>query len=223
VQKTEYPWKGAIAITLHPEHAAAFSVHVRIPNRATSKLYTETPAVSGLKSLKVNGHAVTPHIERGYAVITRHWEPGDTIELELPMEPQRVKADPRIMADVNRVALRYGPLIYNVETADQADLNQPLSDAPLKAEWRPDLLGGVVAITGTWQDGTPMLAVPNYVRMNRAEQPKVETAGESSVNYAPGTSNTTLPGTTIPKASADGHRPRSTRKLQSAVWMTNQA
>ena len=222
VQKTNYPWSGSIAITMRPEHAATFSVHVRVPNRATSKLYTETPAVSGLKSLKVNGRAVTPHIERGYAVVTRRWEPGDTIEIELPMEPQRVKADPRIMADVNRAALRYGPLIYNVETADQSDLNQPLSDASLKAEWRPDLLGGVVAITGTWQDGTPMLAVPNYVRMNRAEQSKGEIAGESSVNYAPGTSSSTLPGTTIPKASADGHRPRSTRKLQSAVWMTYQ-
>ena len=222
VQKTNYPWSGAVAITMRPEHAATFSVHVRVPNRATSKLYTETPAVSGLKSLKVNGHAVTPHIEKGYAVITRHWEPGDTIEIELPMEPQRVKADPRIMADTDRIALRYGPLIYNVETADQHDLGQPLSDAPLKAEWRPDLLGGVVAITGTWQDGTPMLAVPNYVRMNRAEQPKVEVAGESSVNYAPGASNAAPLGTTIPKASADGHRPRPARKVQSAVWMTRQ-
>ncbi len=41
VQKTEYPWKGAIAITVNPEEARTFSVYVRIPNRSVSKLYTD--------------------------------------------------------------------------------------------------------------------------------------------------------------------------------------
>ena len=40
-----------------------------------------------------------------------------------------------------------------------------------KAEWRPDLLGGVMVITGKWQDGSPMLAIPNYARMNRVGAP----------------------------------------------------
>ena len=58
------------------------------------------------------------------------------------------------------MALRYGPLIYNVERADQPDINQALSTAPLTTEWRGDLLQGVMVIKGTWADGSPMLAIP---------------------------------------------------------------
>ncbi len=58
VQKTEYPWKGAVAITINPEQAQTFSVHVRVPNRSTSALYTTTPPVSGLKRIALNGKAI---------------------------------------------------------------------------------------------------------------------------------------------------------------------
>jgi DUF1680 family protein len=217
VQKTNYPWSGKVGITVNPEQATTFSVYVRIPDRNTSELYTETPAVRGMKSFAVNGHEVKPRIEKGYAVVTREWKAGDHIDLELPMEPQRVRADSRIKADVDLVALKYGPLVYNVETADQHNLEQALSDAPLKMEWRPDLLGGVLAMNGKWQDGTAMLAVPNYARMNRVEAPREQAAGDPSVNYAPG--STTSAGTT-PAAAAQ--RRNRMRTVQSKVWMKNQ-
>jgi DUF1680 family protein len=124
-----------------------------------------------VKRFAVNGHEQTPIIQKGYAVVTREWKRGDRIELELPLEPQRVVADDRITADSDLVALQYGPLVYNVETADNQNINRKLGDAPLKAEWRPDLLGGVMVITGKWQDGSPMTAIPNFVRMNRAGAP----------------------------------------------------
>ena len=191
---------------------------MRIPDRNTSELYTETPVVSGMKSFSVNGREVKPRIEKGYAVVTREWKAGDRIDLELPMEPQRVKADSRIKADVDLVALKYGPLVYNVETADQHNLDQALSEAPLKMEWRPDLLGGVMAMSGKWQDGTPMLAVPNYARMNRVEVPREQTAGDPSVNYAPGS---TTNAAANPTAAANQRRIRM-RTVQSKVWMKNQ-
>src|ERR1017187_6658907 len=171
VQKTEYPWDGSISITVNPEEAKTFSVYVRIPDRSTSRLYKDSPQVRGVKRFAVNGHAETPTIHKGYAVVTREWKPGDRIELELPMEPQRVAADSRIKSDVDRVALKYGPLIYNVEAADNANIERKLADAPLHTEWRSDLLGGVLVISGKWQDGSPMLAVPNFARTNRVGPP----------------------------------------------------
>ena len=186
VQKTDYPWNGTITITVNPRTAKRFSVYVRVPNRATSELYTATPAVSGLGSLAVNGDSLTPRIEKGYAVITREWKAGDTIALEVPMHVQRIKADEKIEADRGRVALRYGPLIYNVETADQADIEHELSAAPLRSEWMGQLLGGVVAIKGTWADGSPMMAIPHYARMNRGGQAAVGAEGASAVDYSGG-------------------------------------
>jgi DUF1680 family protein len=215
VQKTEYPWKGTVAITLNPEEARTFSLHVRVPNRTTSKLYTMTPQVSGLKRLAVNGKSVTPHIAKGYAVITRRWEPGDTVEIELPMEVQRIKADARVKADNNLLALQYGPLVYNIETADQHDLDLALGTEPLSAEWRPDLLGGVMVITGKWQDGSPMVAIPNYARMNRVSQEHPGIGGDSSVNYAPGATND------VSKKAASPPSPnrRYPTPVESKVWI----
>ena len=140
---------------------------VRVPNRTTSELYTPTPTVNGLKSLAVNGEKVLPKIENGYAVITREWKAGDKIELELPMEIQVVRADEHIKADRGHLALRYGPLIYNVETTDQPKLDLAPDLKSLATEWRGDLLGGVLAIKGKWSDGSPLLAIPNYARQNR--------------------------------------------------------
>ncbi len=167
VQATNYPWDGKVAITVNPQTHKKFSVRVRVPNRSTSALYVSAPEVNGLKSLSVNGSRVKPVIEKGYAVITRNWKPGDRIEFELPMEVQRVRATDKILNDRSKVALRYGPLMYNIEKVDQ-DITKPLSpSAPLSAEWKGDLLGGVVVIKGSFADGSPLLAVPNYARKNR--------------------------------------------------------
>src|SRR5215472_5715431 len=115
IQKTDYPWKGTVSITVNPEKPQTFSVYVRIPDRTTSKLYRDSPAVRGVQRFAVNGQEVKPVIQKGYAVVNREWKAGDRIELELPMEPQRVTADTRIAANRGLVALKYGPLVYNVE------------------------------------------------------------------------------------------------------------
>jgi uncharacterized protein len=166
-QITDYPWKGKVALEVNPTTAKKFALHVRVPNRQTSLLYTNTPTVEGLLSLAVNGKSVKPRIERGYVVLDRTWRAGDRVEWEVPLAVQRVVADQRIAANRGRVALRYGPLIYNLESVDQ-DVNAVLSaSAPLTPAWRPELLGGVLVIQGQFTDGKPLLAVPNYARLNR--------------------------------------------------------
>jgi hypothetical protein len=186
VQKTDYPWKGSVSITVNPEQAKTFSVYVRIPNRTTSKLYSDSPQISGVKSFAVNGKTMTPKIVKGYAVVTREWKAGDRIELELPMEPQRVVPDERIAADRGMVALKYGPMVYNVETPDNQNINRKIGDAPLRTKWQPDLLGGVMLITGKWADGEDLLAVPNFARMNRVgTPPEYPTERDADVRKAP--------------------------------------
>ncbi len=213
VQKTDYPWSGQVSITVNPKQSKRFSVYVRIPAGSTSELYKETPEVKGYKSFKVNGKEVKPKIEKGYAVVTREWKADDRIELELPMEPQRVTAVEQIQANRGRVSLKYGPLVYNVERADQANLDAPLGPEPIKAEWRPDLLGGVVALTGKWKDGSPMLAIPNYARMNRVERATGPAGGDSGVDYS-GASG----------GGQGGARPQNrNRGVQSMVWMRDGA
>jgi DUF1680 family protein len=168
VQETDYPWSGKVSITVNPAKAIDFTMHIRVPNRTTSQLYTPTPGVSGLISLSVNGQPVEPVIEHGYAIVRRTWKKGDRIAFELPMTIQRVTADDKIEADRGRVALRYGPLLYNVETADHQDITKAIGSQPLSLEWKGDLLHGVMTIKGSWADGSPLLAIPDYARLNRA-------------------------------------------------------
>ena len=181
VQNTEYPWKGNVAITVNPKAPKTFSLRVRVPDRGVSKLYRPTPQANGVTAIHVNGAAVNAKMENGYAVITRNWKPGDKVEVVLPLKVQRVYPDDRIIArnrggqvshpDEGKVALKYGPLIYNIEKVDQ-DITKPISKtAPLTAEWRPDLLGGVMAIKGKFEDGSDLLAIPNYARTNRDGAP----------------------------------------------------
>jgi uncharacterized protein len=167
VQRTDYPWKGRVAIVVNPASTGQSTICLRVPNRNPSALYRGTPDAGGIASLSLNGERLTPEIKDGYAVITRRWRPGDVIGLELPLRVQRVKADPRVAADRGRVALRYGPLVYNIESVDQNVEGVLRPEAPLTAEWKPDLLGGVVAIRGAFADGSALVAIPNYARNNR--------------------------------------------------------
>jgi DUF1680 family protein len=176
VQATDYPWSGRVAITVNPAEERAFSVRVRAPNRSVSDLYTAAPPSDGIASIAVNGSAVATPLEKGYAVITRTWKAGDRIELVLPMTVQRVRGIEKIDATRGQVALRYGPLIYNVENVDQ-EMDKVLPpESELETVWRGDLLGGVKVIRGAWADGSPLTAVPYYARCNR--EPPAPEGGE---------------------------------------------
>ena len=169
VQETEYPWDGKVSITVNPAADRTFSVRVRVPDRAVSSLYEATPNANGIASIAVNGTAVDPTIRNGYAVIERAWKAGDRIDLVLPLRVQRVHADERIETNRGRVALKYGPLVYNIEQEDQ-DIHQALGPGSrLTPRWRENFLGGMTVIEGTFANGAPLLAIPNYARDNRVD------------------------------------------------------
>jgi DUF1680 family protein len=167
VQATAYPWSNSVALVVNPAQPASFTLYLREPNRTFSSLYTPTPSVSGLTSIYLNGSPISAPITNGYAVLQRTWTAGDQVAWVLPMVIQRVTAGSKIAADGGLVALQYGPLIYNIESADQ-DITQTLgSSTPLSAQWNGSLLGGLVQITGTFNNGSHLVAIPNYARLNR--------------------------------------------------------
>jgi uncharacterized protein len=174
VQETNYPWDGKVKLTVNPKTPKAFAVRIRAPKRDVSTLYRATPNGDGITRIAVNGVAVKPAEANGYVDITRTWKRGDTVEFTLPMPVQRVYGSDKIISGDSRpspvkdkVALRIGPLVYNIEKVDQ-DINSVLPpSAPLVSEWRADLLGGVKVIKGTFAGGAPMMAIPNAMRYNR--------------------------------------------------------
>lgn len=155
-QQTRYPWDGAITIGVAPASPSRFTVNVRIPGWARdeavpSALYRFTDKAP-VPTVAVNGRQVPLTLNKGYVSIAREWRAGDAITLSLPMPVRRVLADERVVANRGRVALQRGPIVYAAEWPDNPDgkvRNIVLSDArPLEAEFKPQLLNGVVAITG---------------------------------------------------------------------------
>jgi hypothetical protein len=119
------------------------------------------------------------------------------------------------------VALRYGPLIYNVERADQANITQAIGSEPLVAEWRGDLLGGVMTLKGKWADGSPLIAIPNYARNNRLGQvATAAVAGDSTIDYSGGATTGTTGGGTA--ATPAPRRGRGGAGGGSVVWIRDQ-
>jgi len=155
-QKTDYPWSGKVKLTVTTEKPGVFALNIRIPGWARgtairSDLYRikDGSKKQFKPAWRVNGRAQSGPLEKGYAVIRRNWKSGDVVELELPMQPQRVLAHDNVIPDRGRTAVMRGPVVYCIEGADHEGqaLNIVLPDeSPLTAKHRPDLLGGVTVL-----------------------------------------------------------------------------
>src|SRR6516165_5922732 len=142
-EKTNYPWDGAVEITLAPGKPTDFTFYVRIPG------WSEGPQV------KINGSPASDAIPGQYLALRRRWEPGDSISVKFDLTAHLVAANPRVVDDYGRVAIQRGPLVYCLEQLDQPE-GVVLSDVRLDAhaksssqfqeEFRDDLLGGIVVL-----------------------------------------------------------------------------
>ncbi len=158
-QDTHYPWQGDVRITVDPEREETFVVYVRVPGWARnepvpSDLYRFVKTVPDPVTLKVNGEQAPLEVEKGYARIERRWKKGDTIRIDLPLPVRRVVSHPEVTSNKGKVALQRGPVVYCLEGPDNdgqvLDLVIP-DEAELTTQFRPDLLNGVVTISGRAQ------------------------------------------------------------------------
>ena len=155
-QKTSYPWEGNIELTVTPESKQEFSIMLRIPgwvdNRPVpSDLYTYMNADEKKIVIKINGEVQNAPIEKGYAVLARKWEPGDVIQLTLPMEVHKNKSNDKVEADINHLSVERGPIVYCAEFADNngAVLNYVLkSGDEFAVSPAPALFDGVNLLKG---------------------------------------------------------------------------
>ena len=181
--ETNYPWEGQIKLLIEETDGSPWELAVRIPGwcqEATVQVGDEVSDVSASQG--------------AYAKISRAWQAGETVQLNLGLQPRLVEPNPRIDAVRGSLAIERGPLVYCLEEVDQPVgvnlLDVRLDPGPsLQAEWREDQLGGVVVIEaqGTvvdmsrWQDTlyrsltaeelpqqpVKLTAVPYYAWANR--------------------------------------------------------
>ncbi len=174
-QKTRYPWDGKIDITVTPEQAQTFTLNLRIPGWCSdATLEVAGVAVDLKKSVKIN---------KGYAAITRTWQPGDRVTLNLAMPVERVYGHPKIRQAAGRVALQRGPIVYCLESVDnvtnELDRIALPDNAKLKVVYKKDLLGGVAVIQGSGA----MIDDDDNQDLFRTEKPKGRRVKFTAVPY----------------------------------------
>lgn len=137
-QETGYPFDGAVRLRL--DGGGHFTLRLRIPAWATDA------------ALQLNGAPLAIGLPPGeFAVIERHWQPGDTLELSLPMviavqrrqqqntQESRAPDGSPVAQQVLRhdyLALTYGPLVYATELIDGFKTEETIRPPDLPpAQW----------------------------------------------------------------------------------------
>lgn len=121
--ETRYPWDGKIEITVQGEGEFA--------------LMLRAPAWCDKYVLRLDGEEIEAQVLDGTIRVQRAWKRGDCVQLDLEMPARRVEANPGVEANLNRVALMRGPLVYCLEEADHEGIDifelALTDDAPLQS------------------------------------------------------------------------------------------
>ena len=142
-QETEYPWNGRVRIILNECGAAPFALKLRIPGWATGA------------TVRVNlGPVADTSAPGSYFELRRNWKAGDVVDLDIPMPVQLIEANPLVEETLGQVAVKRGPVVYCLESADLPagtrvmDVRVP-NGVKFLARYDQRLLGGVVTLDGT--------------------------------------------------------------------------
>lgn len=161
-----YPWNGGVQYTMEAGKSFTFGLHI--------------PGWCKSWTLCVNGEAVSPELQDGYALLARDWKKGDTVSLSLDLQPRRLYANTNVRADAGCVALARGPVVYCFEEADNgpqlASLRVSRASA-ISVETAGGVLGGLPALTVQGERMTSSAALYSE------EPPKAEPAVLRAVPY----------------------------------------
>ena len=144
--KTSYPWDGMICLRVH-QAPRDMTLALRLPGWCSE--YT----------LTVNGEKAEPTLEDGFLYLCRDWQEEDEVVLTLSMPAVLVRANPRVTADIGKVAVQRGPVVYCLEEPDNGPGLQRIyldrsavsalhqgAGTIFTCHYEPETLGGIVAL-----------------------------------------------------------------------------
>lgn len=149
-EKTEYPWEGQVAVTVD-----------RLPKKARKTVWAlkfRVPEWCQNYTVKVNGEAVeTTADASAYLTINRVWKAGDVVEYTMEMKPRLLEANPLVEEARNQVAVKRGPVVYCLESADLPE-GVKIDDVLIPADIR-------LTPVKTQIDGFPVMALEGEVQL----------------------------------------------------------
>ena len=123
VQTTEYPEVGSSTLRLTMDRPATFALKLRVPGWSQGM------------GLKINGQVQQMDFKPGqWAVVSREWNPGDTVEVTIPLHFRHLPIDEQ---HPHRFAIVRGPVVYAQEDPHKWLSNIPSSDDELDRLMKP--------------------------------------------------------------------------------------
>lgn len=104
-----YPWGETVTFTVTHASGRGIPLHLRVPGWSTDARLT------------VNGEPLAVSAPGTYTRVDHDWQAGDVIELTLPMPVRVLRAHRLAEETTNQVAVRRGPVVYCLESADLPD------------------------------------------------------------------------------------------------------
>ena len=132
-QETDYPSSGKVTIHVEPSAPVEFPLMLRIPawcESATVKVNGKAAEGAGAAKLPKPGSFFT---------IARKWQPGDSVELDMPMPTRLVKGR---VNQAGCVAVMRGPLVFCLDPSKNESLK---GIDPRLLVFDPDSLEGPIA------------------------------------------------------------------------------
>ena len=174
---SDLPWEGRVKITVDPSLPAEFTLNLRLPGWSEARTSQITcngeslafPLVS--KKIESTASGFDPR-ESQWMNIKRTWNSGDVVELKMEMPIQLRRAHPKVIGHAGKTALTRGPLVYCLENVDNPHVdifNTTIESASLESVFDPNLLGGIIKITGRSKTGEPLMFIPYHLWGNRGE------------------------------------------------------
>jgi uncharacterized protein len=176
---TDYPWQGEIEIEItHLDQPAEFSIFLRIPGWCLDR---PGILING-KSFEAEGGPSS------YVQLTRRWQCGDTISLDLPIHTRLIESHPYVMENTRRAAISRGPLLFCLENADHpgADLKQATisPQSAISHSFQTQVLNGVMVLetTGEIEEISPKWQGNLYLPYQN-NTPQIKTENLKAIPY----------------------------------------
>lgn len=103
--KSEFPWEGRVKLTVATNTSVRCILAFRLPG------WCKSPSITAPDGAERTDRD-------GYCYLTKLWNDGDTVTLDLPMSPRLVAASTRVREDLDKAAVLRGPITYCLEQAD---------------------------------------------------------------------------------------------------------
>jgi DUF1680 family protein len=109
-QETDYPWNGSVRLVVEEAPKEPVDFQLRVPGWLKPAGFRFGKNGTMAKDAKI--------VPGSYVGLSGRLKPGDVINVEMDFSPLLVEANPLVEETLNQVAVRYGPLVYCVESHD---------------------------------------------------------------------------------------------------------